>query len=173
VELDAGVLLRRVRTTARAMAFEAPAQVDRAIAQSARATASGFRGPLRVVFAGTPSSLSLLAHAAARLEESVSQGALPPDASVPHEVGRLRLVDDAALAVVALPLDPVYSPLWPLTIAGSAAVVSLTQGDSRLSEVCSASAVPLVEAASIVADLDAGDPAQVARLLRAALGAEG
>jgi hypothetical protein len=172
VELDAAVLLRRVRTTARAVAFESPAQADRAVVQAAQAAASGFRGPVRVVFAGSPTSLSLLAHAAGRLEEAVAQVAPPPDAPVPHEVAKLRLLEDAAVALLALPLDPVYSPLWPLAIAGASAVVSLSQGDSRLSEVCSANAVPLIEAVSIVPDFDAGSPAQVARLVRAALGAD-
>jgi hypothetical protein len=173
VELDAAVLLRRVRTSARAVAFESPAQVDRAVAQAAQASASGFRGPVRVVFAGSPTSLALLAHAASRLEEVVTPAVLSPDAAVPHEIAKLRLVEDAAVALVALPLDPVYSPLWPLAVAGASAVVCLSAaGDSRLAEVCSASSVPLFDGLSVVPDLDASSPAQVARLLRVALGAE-
>jgi hypothetical protein len=178
VELDAAVLLRRVRTTARAVAFETPSQVDRAVAHAARSIASGFRGPVRVVFAGAPVALSLLAHAATRLEEAVAPSVSPagsgPRAPVPYEIAKLRLSEESAIALVALPLEGGYAPLWPMAIAGAAGVVSLSESaDAWLAEVCSAAEVLLLDGASIVADLDPGSPEQVARLVRAALGADG
>jgi hypothetical protein len=174
VELDGAVLLRRVRMTARSAAFESPSQIDRAVAQAAQAHAAGFRGPVRVVFAGPVTSLALLGHGASRLEEAILSGASPPEAPVPHEIVKLRLSEDSAVALVALPLDPVYSPLWPLVVAGASAVISLSADrDPRLAAVCTASEVTLLDAPLLVPDLDLGNPEQVARLVRAALGADG
>jgi len=173
VELDAAVLLQRVRVTARSVTFESPAQVDRAVAQAAQAHAAGFLGAARVVFAGPQAGLALLAHAAVRLEEAVLPGAAP-DAPVPYEMVKLRLSEDSAVALVALPLDPVYSPLWPLAVAGASAVVLFGgEHDPRLIDVCQAHDVTLIEGRAVVPELDPGSPEQVARLVRAALGAEG
>jgi CheY-like chemotaxis protein len=170
VELDAAVLLRRVRTSARSIIFTSPQLVDRAVAHAARSLASGFRGPVRVVFACTTSSLSLLAHATARLDEAVSTNAVPPEAPAPYELVKLRVAEDAAIALVALPLDPMGSPLWPLMLAGTLAVITLAgQGDPLLASVCSSSGVPLLVGRSIVPGLDPGDPEHIAELVRAVL----
>jgi hypothetical protein len=170
VELDAAILLRRVRASARAITFESPEQIDRAVAKVARANAAGFLGPARVVFAGSVSGLSMLAYAAARLEEAAPTSFSPPDAPVPHEIARLRLSEDSAVALVALPLEPVYSPLWPLAIAGASSVVSLSESlDPRLAEACAAGEVALLDTALGSPDLDLGSPEHVARLVRVAL----
>jgi hypothetical protein len=170
VELDAAVLLRRVRSSARAITFESPMQIDRATAKAAQARAAGFLGPARIVFAGSPSGLSMLAYAAARLEESTPSIASIPEAPVPYEIAQLRLSEESFVALVALPLDPIYSPLWPLTIAGASSVVSRTDPvEPRLAAACAGCDVALIEATLTVADLDVGSPDHVARLVRAGL----
>jgi hypothetical protein len=173
VELDAAVLLRRVRRSARTVTFVSPAQIDRAVVHATQSIASGFRGPVRIVFACAPSSLSLLAHAAARLEEAVSSSTAPPEAPVPHDLVNLRVSEDAAVALVALPLDGWCSPLWPLSLAGALAVITIDgQGGALLASICSEQGVPLLSGRSIVPALDTGNPEHIAALVRAALGAE-
>jgi hypothetical protein len=85
----------------------------------------------------------------------------------------LRVQDDASVELVALPLDPAYSPLWPLTLAGAAAVVALDGlGNELLTELCASSTVPLRDAGALLQPFDAPEPHHVALLVRAALGAE-
>jgi hypothetical protein len=128
---------------------------------------------VRIVFACAPSSLSLLAHAAARLEEAVSSSTAPPEAPVPHDLVKLRVSEDAAVALVALPLDGWCSPLWPLSLAGALAVITIDgPGGPLLASICSAQGVPLLSGRSIVPALDSGNPEHIAALVRAALGAE-
>jgi hypothetical protein len=178
VEIDGAGLLRRVHTDARVSAFELPEQWNRVAALTAQARAAGFRGPARVVFAGPRASLSILAYAAGRIDEAAGASASLPVAPVPFTIATLRLSDDAAVELVAIPLDLASSPLWPLTIAGAAAVVTLGAEETEpgandvLRDLCSDGLVPIHDGGSIVPSLDPGSPDHVARLVRVALGAE-
>ncbi len=171
VQIDAAGLLRRVSAAGRSMTFESAEQVDLVSAHTARARASGFAGAARIVFAGEPGALALFADAATRLDEAEGQTAPPPEAPVPYEMVTLRVHDDAAIQLVALPLDAAYSPLWPLTLAGAAAVIALDGLEKELlKELCASSAVPLCEADTL--HVGAPEPHHVAALVRGALGAE-
>lgn len=173
VELDARGLLTRIMAPGRSVAFESPEQMDLVSAHTARAHAAGFLGPSRIVFAGRAGALALLAHAAAGLDEAEGRPASPPDVPIPYEMATLRVQDDASVELVALPLDPAYSPLWPLTLAGAAAVVALDGlGNELLTELCASSTVPLRDAGALLQPFDAPEPHHVALLVRAALGAE-
>jgi hypothetical protein len=172
VELDTACLLRRVRADGRSIAFESPEQVDLVYAHTARARTAGFAGPSRIVFAGRPGTLALFADAATRIDEAGAEGAHPPDAPIPYEMATLWVHDEAAVQLVALPLDAAYAPLWALTVAGAAAVVAI-DGLSRdlLAEICAATAVPLRDVGSLVGELDAPEPHDIAAIVRGALGA--
>jgi hypothetical protein len=173
LELDKRGLLKRVRTSARAVVFDSPSLIDRVLACATRSVGSGFRGSVRIVLACAPTSLSLLAHATSRLEEAISPTAPAPDAPVPYELASLCASEDAWVVLIALPLDVTGSPLWPLVIAGALAVVVFDEkGSLLLSDLCETSGVVLLSGASIVPALDPGNHEHIAALVRVALGAE-
>ena len=43
-----------------------------------------------------------------------------PSVPVPYVLATIRLGDGVELDIVALPLVPVYAPLWPMALAGAA-----------------------------------------------------
>jgi hypothetical protein len=173
VEIDAAGLLKRVRADERCVAFESPEHVDLVTAHAARARAAGFLGPSRIVFAGSSGALAIFAHAAVRLDEADGESPPPPDTPIPYEMVTLRIQEDASVELVALPLETAYSPLWPLALAGAAAVVAL-DGDATeiLKEICASSAIPLHDADARLRQLDSLEPHHVAALVRQAFGAE-
>jgi hypothetical protein len=176
VEIDAAGLLKRVRADGHSVAFASPEQVDLVSAHTARARAAGFAGSSRVIFAGSSGTLAIFAHAAARLDEADGHGAPREDTPIPYEMATLRVQDDASVELVALPLDAAYSPLWPLVLAGAAAVVALDGQDGAatnlLKEICAASAIPFQGTNARATPLDGLEPHHVASLVRTALGAD-
>jgi CheY-like chemotaxis protein len=139
-------------------------------AHAARAKAPGFEGASRVVFAGTPGRLAVVAHSALSLADSVPPGESAPSVPVPHLMASVRLGDDVSVDLVALPLVPAYGPLWPMTLAGAAIVVRLDDAAAEaLAEACDAAEVPIVDASVIVPNFDEGNAALVASAVRAAL----
>jgi hypothetical protein len=176
VEIDDAGLLKRVRADGHSVAFASPEQIDLVSAHTARARAAGFAGPSRIVFAGTSGALALFAHAAARLDEAEGFGVPPGDTPIPYPMATLRAQDDASVELVALPLDTSYSPLWPLVLAGAAAVVALDGlgglATEILREICASSSVPFHGATTQRSHQGSLEPRYVASLVRAALGAE-
>ncbi len=135
-----------------------------------RASAPGFSGSARLVFAGTPARLSVFAHAAVCLADSIGAPDAAPAVPIPYAIATVRLGDDIELELVALPLVPVYAPLWPMALAGSAIVVRLDDAaGSALAEACLAADLPMLDAQTLVGALEEASVAQVASLVRAAV----
>ena len=139
-------------------------------ALAARAKAPGFDGAARVVFAGTPGRLSVIAHSALSLADAVAAPDGQPQVPVPYLMASVRLGDDVSLDLVALPLVPAYGPLWPMALAGSAVVVRIDDAAAQaLAEACAAAEVAVVDAAALVPEFDEANVALVAGAVRAAL----
>jgi hypothetical protein len=135
-----------------------------------RASAPGYQGAARLVFAGTPNRLSVFAHAALCLSDAIPSPEAPPTLPIPHPIATVRFGDDVDLELVALPLVPAYAPLWPLALAGAAIVVRLDDAaGSALTEACAAAELPVLDAQMLVGALEEGSVAQVASLVRAAI----
>jgi CheY-like chemotaxis protein len=135
-----------------------------------RASAAGYEGATRLVFAGTPSRLAVFAHAALCLADALPPPDPPPTIPIPHTIATVRLGDDVDVELIALPLVPAYAPLWPLALAGSAIVVRLDDaGGAALGEACAAAEIPVLDAHVLVGALEEGSAAQVASLVRAAI----
>src|SRR5262249_27974997 len=135
-----------------------------------RASAPGFAGAARVVFAGTPSRLAVFAHAALCLQDAIAAADPAPNVPVPYPIATVRLGADVALERVGLPLAPAYAPLWPMALAGSAIVVRLDDAaGAALTEACGVAELPILDAQMLVGALEEASVAQVASLVRAAL----
>jgi hypothetical protein len=170
VHLDAAGRLRRMDARERRFPLVAADQHDRIQALTAQAQRAGFSGSLRIVFAGAPARLALLEHTVLRLEEAAPASLPPPTVPAPHEMATLRASGGAAVALIALPLVPAYSPLWAMTLAGAQAVVRLdTAAAEMLADACAVHDLVPVDAQMLVGVLDEGDAEQVGNLVRAAL----
>jgi hypothetical protein len=143
-------------------------------ASAARARASGFAGPARLVFAATPSRLAVFGHTVLSLADSFPPEEPLPAVPVPYVLSVIRLGDGVDLEIVALPLVPAYAPLWPFALAGAAVVVRLDEAAAEpLEDACGTVAAPVLDARAIFGALDETSAAQVATLIRSALDAEG
>jgi CheY-like chemotaxis protein len=130
----------------------------------------GFLGNPRIVLFSTPPRLAASFHALTRIADSISLCDSAPAAPVAYRMATLRLAEGQDVDIVGLPNNLAYSPLWPLTLPGSAAVVILGQEHSSvLDEVAGLSAVPLFDAETFLGHLDEGDPSQIAALVCATL----
>ncbi len=139
-------------------------------ALAARAKAPGYDGAARVVFAGTPGRLAVVAHSALGLEGAVGAPDGQPTVPVPYLMANVSLGDDVSLDLVALPLVPAYAPMWPMALAGAAVVVRLDDAAAlALAETCGAAELPVVDAAALVPEFDEGSTSLVAGVVRAAL----
>jgi CheY-like chemotaxis protein len=142
-------------------------------ASAARAKAAGFTGAARLVFAATASRLAVLGHTVLTLADSVPPPDPMPPIPVPHSLSTIRLGDGVELDVVALPLVPAYSPLWPMALAGAAVAVRLDEGAAEpLDEACGSVSVPILDARAVFGPVDESSPVQVASLIRTALEAD-
>jgi hypothetical protein len=170
IELDAAGRVRRLSQTAERVPIARSDQLHAVRALAARANAPGFVGAGRLLFAGTPARLAVFAHSVLSIAEANPPLEAASSLPIPYTMGTLRFGDDVALDLVALPLVPVYAPLWPMTFAGSAAIVRLDDAAaSALAEACATVEVPLLDVATLVGSLDEGNAAAVAGLVRAAL----
>jgi hypothetical protein len=137
-----------------------------------RHTRGSFKGAPRIVLAGTPRRLASVTHSVSRISDALPPAESIPAVPVPHLMATLKLSDTLELDVVGLPELAEYCPLWGLTLPGSVVTVRLDAPEtSALDEACSVAGVPLVEARTLVEDLDEADPAQIAALIRNALDA--
>jgi CheY-like chemotaxis protein len=169
-ELKAAGRLRKLSHAAQRVPIAHPDQLHALRAQAARGRAPGYEGAARLVFAGTPGKLAILAHSALAIADAVGPSDPPPTVPIPHPFGSVRLGDDVSLDLVALPLVPAYAPLWPMALAGSMGVVRLDDAAAAaLAETCAAAELPLLEASALVGPLDEGNAAEVASLIRAVL----
>lgn len=142
-------------------------------ASAARAKAAGFEGPARLVFAATASRLAVLGHTVLSLADALPPSDPTPPIPVPHTLSTIKLGDGVELDVVALPLVPAYSPLWPMALAGAAVAVRLDEGAAEpLDEACGSVSVPILDARAVFGPVDESSPVQVASLIRTALEAD-
>jgi hypothetical protein len=139
-------------------------------ANASRARAPGFQGAGRIVMAATPSRLAVLSHTIPSLADAIGAKDAQPQVPVPYLVATIRLGDGVDIDIMALPLVPAYSPLWPLAVAGASVVVRIDQAASRsLEDACATHLVPILDAQRIVPGIDESNAVHVARLLRAAI----
>ena len=97
-----------------------------------------------------------------------------PSVPVPYVIATIRLGDGVELDIVALPLVPVYAPLWPMALAGAAILVRLDDAASQsLEEACASVVVPILDARAIFGSLEESSAVQVASLIKTALDADG
>lgn len=170
VEIDTAGRLTRLPHETYRVPLVATDQLHLMRALVSRASAAGYEGATRLVFAGTPNRLAVFAHAALCLVDALPAAEPSPPIPIPHSIATVRLGDDVDLDLVALPLIPVYAPLWPLALAGSAIVVRLDEAAGpALSEACTAAELPIVDASVLVGSLEDGNVSQVAGLVRAAI----
>ena len=142
-------------------------------ASAARAKGAGFSGAARLVFAATASRLAVLGHTVLSLADAIPPNDPAPPIPVPHSLSTIRLGDGVELDVVALPLVPAYSPLWPMALAGAAVAVRLDEGAAEpLDEACGSVSVPILDARAVFGAVDESSPVQVASLIRTALEAD-
>ncbi len=142
-------------------------------ASAARAKTAGFDGAARLVFAATPARLAVLGHTVLSLADALPPADPTPPLPVPHSLSTIRLGDGVELDVVALPLVPAYSPLWPMALAGAAVAVRLDEGAAQpLEEACGSVSVNILDARAVFGVVDESSPVQVASLIRTALEAD-
>lgn len=164
--------VRRIPKGAARVQLAPPEQMAVLGALASRLRAPGFSGPARLLLAGSPRQLGTILHGVQRIAEVVNPTDVTPTVPLPGPLATLRVGDGADLVLVGLPTVDGYSPLWGLALPGSAAVIRIEQGGSRLlDELCAVAGVPLLEASELLGSFDEADPAQIAALVRLAVGA--
>jgi hypothetical protein len=174
VRLDARGRVKHLSHGSSRVQICGPDQLHLLRASAARAKSAGFAGPARVVFAATPSKLAIFGHTVLSLADAFPGQEPTPSVPVPYVLATIRLGDGVELDIVALPLVPVYAPLWPLALAGAAILVRLDEAAVQsLQEACSSVSVPILDARAIFGTLEESSAVQVASLIKTALDADG
>ncbi|MEZ4371608.1 MAG: DUF4388 domain-containing protein [Polyangiaceae bacterium] len=164
--LASGIVRLIPKGAVRAVLTE-PEQMSVLSAMVSRLVRPGFGGNPRLIFAGPPERLGGLGHATRRIADAIPPTESTPTAPVPHVMASIRLGESVDLDIVALPELEAYAPLWPLCLAGAAAVVRLDDRESPFLEAaCSVAEVPLLEAVALLGEIDEADPIQAAALIR-------
>ena len=167
--LDAG-RVRRVSLADLTTPFAPSEQVPMLRSLVTRLTRPGFQPPPSLVIATSARRMPTLAHAVRRIADAVVPAEPPPRAPLPRPLGVLRLGDGVDLALIGLPAEDAFSPTWPLSLHGAAAVVRLSDaGGDALAAHCQALELLLVDAESLMGSFDLATPGHVAALVRAAL----
>lgn len=127
----------------------------------------------RLVLAGAPHRLALVAHAISCFEGAtapaeIASGAAP-SVPMPYVVARFS-VGHVELDLVVCPLVPAYSPLWPMAVAGAHAALRMDAAARELFDrACSEANVKIVDAAKLLPGHDDTRVEDVATLIRSAL----
>jgi CheY-like chemotaxis protein len=172
--LDAAGRIKRLAQSSERVPLASADQLAMVRALVAKGRAPGFEEATRVVFAAAPAKLGVLAHAVLSIADAFPAAEPAPPLPIPHAMAVVRLGDGVDLELVALPLVPVYAPLWPLSLSGAAIVVRLDEAAAAaLDEACQAADVQLAEAQMLVGTFDESNVGQTAGLVRAALDAIG
>lgn len=174
VRLDARGRVKRLGQGSLRVQLTGPDQLHLLRAAAARARSPGFSGPARLVFAATSSKLAVFSHTVLSLADAFPPAEPAPVVPVPYVIATIRLGDGVELDVVALPLVPVYAPLWPMALAGAAILVRLDEAAPQsLEEACASVSVPILDARAIFGGLEESSAVQVASLIKTALDADG
>lgn len=136
----------------------------------------GFRGPGRLLLTGAAGQIRLARQALGRLAEAM------PGADIGGEHSTDRLIESTAILQLgeAVALDvvtvidrPELAPLHPLIATGAIAVVMLDRPSAELATMLEELEVALVDARSVgddfETDVDPGDPASIAAVIRGAI----
>jgi CheY-like chemotaxis protein len=150
-----------------------PHQLHLVRTSAERAKSAGFRGAARLVFAATATKLAVLGHTILSLADARPSPDPAPGLPLPHLLASLRLGEGVELDIVALPLIPVYAPIWPMALAGAAVTIRVDDGAAQsLDEACASVGVTILDAAAVFGDVDETSALQVASLIRTALETE-
>ena len=126
-----------------------------------------FGSRARLVVAGAPHRLAVVAYCVSCLEGATPEPA--PSVPMPHVAARL-VRDRLDLDIVACPLVPAYSPLWPMSLAGAHAALRLDGAARELFDrACAEAQVKIVDAGAVLPSHDDTKVEDVAALVRAAL----
>lgn len=162
--------LRRVPLVELTTPFAAEEQLPVLRSLITRLTRPGFAAPPRLVIAARAKRIPVIAHAIRRVTDVAAPPESAPRIPVARLIGTLRLGDGVELALTGLPTEPTLSPAWSLTLAGALAVVRLEDaGGATLAAHCEAAEVMLIEAESLMGELDPTVASQVAALVRSTL----
>jgi CheY-like chemotaxis protein len=174
VRLDARGRVKRLGHASSRVQLCGPDQLHLLRASASRAKAAGFAGPARIVFAATPTRLAVFGHTVLSLADAFAAQEPAPSVPVPYVLATIRLGDGVELDIVALPLVPVYAPLWPLALAGAAVLVRLDEAAANaLEEACGSVGLPILDARAIFGALEESSAVQVASVIKTALDADG
>ncbi|MDW8248686.1 MAG: DUF4388 domain-containing protein [Myxococcales bacterium] len=160
-------LVRQVERQSELVPLASAEQLPLLRALAAKLVRPGFPGALRMIVASSPSRLRALGHALLRIAGASTSAEPPPTAPVPHELARIRLGEGQDLVLVGLPVIEAFSPLWTLTIPGSAIVLCLDDPSSPvLNSVCDSLECQTFLASECMPGFDELEPSHVAQLLR-------
>jgi CheY-like chemotaxis protein len=163
-------VLRRIPRAALVTRLASDDRIQILRALVTRLAKEGFAGAPRIAIAASPQRLASLAAAILRIEDAIPPFDPAPVAHVPHLLATLRFGESVELAVVGLPVVGRFAPLWSLTLPSLGAIVRLDSSDCpEFDAACSAAEVPVLHALALLGEVEEGDPAQVAALLRVTL----
>jgi len=130
----------------------------------------GFSGATRIAVLAPPRRITALMHSVRRIVDAIVPTESVPTAPVPYLLATLRLADGVELEVLGIPAMEAFQPLWALSLPGSALVLTLGYAaPPAAQELCSVLGIPLLEATTLLGNLDEADPGQVAALISGAL----
>ncbi len=162
--------LRRIPRAALVTRLASEDRIQMLRALVTRLVKEGFSGAPRIAIAAAPHRIAPLAGAILRIEDAMPPFDPSPVAPVPHVLATLRFGESVELCVIGLPVVGKFAPLWALTLPSTGAVVRLDSTDCpEFDAACAAAEVPVLHAAALLGEVEEGDPAQVAALLRATL----
>jgi len=169
-ELSARGALRRIPRAALVTRLASDDRIQMLRALVTRLAREGFNGSPRIAIAAPPARLASLAGAILRIEDAIPPFDPPPSAPVPHLLATLRFGEAVELSVLGLPVVGKYAPLWALALPSTGAVVRLDSTDCpEFDAACAAAEIQVLHAAALLGEVEEGDPAQVAALLRVTL----
>ncbi|MBI2389797.1 MAG: DUF4388 domain-containing protein [Deltaproteobacteria bacterium] len=136
----------------------------------------GFRGPGRLVLTGSATKIRLARQALARLAEAVPGSDVGGEATTDRLVEAtavLQLGESIGLEIVTVVDRPDLAPLYPLVATGAIGIVTLDRPSPALAAMVEELEVALVDARSVGedfdADIDPGNPASIAAVVRGAI----
>jgi len=136
----------------------------------------GFRGPGRLVITGSAGKIRLARQALGRLAEAVPGADIGGENTTDRLIEAtavLQLGESVALEIVTVVDRSDLAPLQPLVCTGAIAVVTLDRPSPGLAAMVEELEVALVDARSVgddfESDVDPGDPASMAAVVRGAI----
>lgn len=168
--LSASGLIRRIERGALRVDLAEPEQLSVLSAIVRQLKRPGFNGNPRIILFAPPSRLAAGLHALGRIADSLVTTDSSPTPPVATRLATLRLADGQELDVIGIPNNLAYCPLWNLSLPGSSALITLGHEHTELlEEATSLAGIILLDAETLLGQIDEGEPRQMAALIRAAL----